>query len=915
MMGDPVRVLIVEDAPTDAELVERELQRGGLVFETRRVDEEAPFLRALDEFEPHLVLSDFSMPVFDGLRALRLLLERRPDVPLIIVTGSINEETAVRCIQAGAADYVIKEHLGRLVPSVTAALERGRLLREKARAERERSRAQELTQAAIDALPSHLCVVDEAGTIVAVNQAWRAFAAAQGGLASRVGEGVSYLEVCDRAEGPGAEDARAFARGLRDVLSAARAGFEQEYPCPTPDDPRWFIARATEFSAVGARHAVVAHVDITERKKAEERLAHEYALLQTVLDSTEAAFVAVDRDLRYLTFNRWFADRLRAAYGAEASVGAPVLASIPAGAEREVVRRSLERALGGDSFAVETTSVRSGPMSRLFSLSFSPVRTPNGDGDVAGAVVLAQDVTERRQAEDRLRQLGKAVDQSPVSIVITDTEGRIEYVNPGFERVTGYQAAEVLGQNPRLLKSGEMSPEFYGEMWQTILSGREWHGELLNRRKDGSLFWETASISAVRNVGGRITHFVAVKEDVTRRKEQEELLHQTQTQLNLAQKMEAVGRLAGGVAHDFNNLLSVIEGHAERLGAELGAGHAGHARVEQILWSAERAAALTRQLLAFSRRQVLEPRVLRLDTVAGEAQKMLERIIGEDVDLAVVSPGELGHVRADPGQIVQILLNLAVNSRDAMPKGGRLTVEFADCVLDESFASRHPPSTPGPYAMMAVSDTGHGMSAETVSRIFEPFFTTKENGKGTGLGLSTVYGIVKQSGGFIWVYSEPGHGTTFKIYFPRVAQPLDERPAVAEAPRPAPSRSGARILLVEDDAGVRGLMAEILEAAGYVVTVAAHPAEALALVEAMPEPIDLLLTDVIMPGMSGRDLARELAPRRPGLRVLYVSGYAGEAIARHGGIEPGGRFLQKPFSEVDLLQRVAEAVEAGDPPP
>jgi PAS domain S-box-containing protein len=909
-MGNAVRVLIVEDVPADAELVERELERGGIVFESRRVDEEGAYVRALDEFEPEVVLSDFTMPAFDGLKAIEILLERRPDVPLVIVTGSINEETAVRCIQAGASDYVIKEHLGRLVPSVRAALERRRLLLDKARAERERGRAQELAQAAIDALPSHLCVVDERGTIVAINQAWRAFAAAQGGPPSRVGEGVGYLEVCDRAEGPGAEDARAFAGGLRDVLKAARAEFEYEYPCPTGDDPRWFIARATPFSAGGARHAVVSHIDITERKRAEERLARQYALLQTVLDSTEAAFVAVDRDLRYLTFNRWFADRLRAAHGTEAAVGAPVLASIPVAAEREVVRQHLERALRGESHAVATASLRSGPADRLFSVSFSPVRTAGGD--VVGAVVLGQDVTERRQAEDRLRQLGRAVEQSPVSIVITDTEGRIEYVNPGFERATGYAAAEVLAQNPRLLKSGEMPPELYREMWGTILAGREWHGELCNRRKDGSLFWEIASISAVRDGDGRITHFVAVKEDVTRRKEQEELLQQTQKQLNLAQKMEAVGRLAGGVAHDFNNLLSVIEGHAERLGAELGAGHSAHARVEQILWSSERAAALTRQLLAFSRRQVLEPRVLRLDTVAAEAQKMLERIIGEDVELAVASPAALGHVRADPGQVLQIFLNLAINSRDAMPKGGRLTIEFADCTFDDAYAARHPPCAPGPYVMMAVSDTGHGMDAQTVSRIFEPFFTTKADGKGTGLGLSTVYGIVKQSGGFIWAYSEPGHGTTFKIYLPRVEDPLDARPGVVEAPRPAPSRRGARILLVEDDAGVRGLMAEILEAEGYAVTVAAHPAEALALTEGSSEPIDLLLTDVIMPGMSGRDLARELGARRPGLQVLYVSGYAGEAIARHGGIEPGERFLQKPFSEVDLLHRVAAAIQAGD---
>jgi two-component system cell cycle sensor histidine kinase/response regulator CckA len=517
---------------------------------------------------------------------------------------------------------------------------------------------------------------------------------------------------------------------------------------------------------------------------------------------------------------------------------------------------------------------------------------------------------ERAWQEDRLRQLLQAVEQSPASILITDTAGTIQYANPRFEQVTGYSAAEAVGRNPRILKSGEMPDAVYRDLWETITAGREWRGELLNRAKDGRLFWEMASISPVRDPSGRITNFVAVKEDITERKKAESALRLDAQQLAQIQKMEAIGRLAGGVAHDFNNLLSVIQGHAEKLAKDLDAADPRRDRVEQILWSAARAAELTRQLLAFGRLQVLEPQVLRLDAVAADAEKMLERLIGEDVRLHVAHPATLGRVRADRSQLVQVLLNLAVNARDAMPRGGRLTVEFADADLDERYAAAHPPCHPGRFVMMAVSDTGHGMDAETQKRVFEPFFTTKPEGRGTGLGLSTVYGIVKQSGGFIWVYSEVGVGTTFKVYLPRV-----DEAETASRPAPGPSaraRAGARILLVEDDESVRGLVADLLQEAGYVVLSAGSPASALALA-ATAGPLDLLVTDVIMPGMSGRDLARKLEAERPGLRVLYVSGYAGEALSRHGGIERGEHFVSKPFSERGLLDAVVSAL-AGSPP-
>jgi CheY-like chemotaxis protein len=357
----------------------------------------------------------------------------------------------------------------------------------------------------------------------------------------------------------------------------------------------------------------------------------------------------------------------------------------------------------------------------------------------------------------------------------------------------------------------------------------------------------------------------------------------------------------------------VIQGQAERALRTIEPEDPTHERLEQILWSTDRASRLTRQLLAFSRQQVLEPRVLRLDAVADDAREMLERTIREDIELNVAAPAALGHVRADPGQLVQVLLNLAVNARDAMPRGGALTVEFTDVTLDEAYARRHPPCVAGAYVLMAVTDTGSGMDETTRSRVFEPFFTTKPKGQGTGLGLATVYGIVKQSGGFIWVYSEPGHGTAFKIYLPRVDEDVEAAPGPVA--RPAASRTAlreARLLVVEDDPSVRALISEVLSDAGYSVITAATPAEALACVDSLDDPLDLLVTDVIMPGMSGRALAARVAAAWPGTRALYVSGYAGEAVVRQGGLSREDHFLQKPFSEADLLHWVAESLRAAD---
>jgi signal transduction histidine kinase len=383
-----------------------------------------------------------------------------------------------------------------------------------------------------------------------------------------------------------------------------------------------------------------------------------------------------------------------------------------------------------------------------------------------------------------------------------------------------------------------------------------------------------------------------------------------EAQLNLSQRMEAVGQLAGGIAHDFNNILTAISGYADLLLADIPEGDHRRKDVEEIHQAAQRAASLTQQLLAFSRRQVMQPKIIDLNTLVAEIEKMLRRLIGEDILFATVLHPRLGNVRADPGQLEQVIVNLAVNARDAMPQGGRLTIETRNVELDETYAADHPGVTPGRYVLLAVSDTGMGMSEETRAHIFEPFFTTKARGKGTGLGLATVYGIVQQTGGHIWAYSEQGRGTTMRVYLPRVDQPAQpiERP---EEAAPEDLRGNETILLVEDETAVRAVTRQLLERSGYRVLEASDGPAALALVEkAGPRlQVDLLLTDVIMPGMSGRELADQLSAQRPQLRVLYMSGYTDDAVVRHGMLDPDLSYLEKPFRPAKLLAKVRETLK------
>jgi PAS domain S-box-containing protein len=527
----------------------------------------------------------------------------------------------------------------------------------------------------------------------------------------------------------------------------------------------------------------------------------------------------------------------------------------------------------------------------------------DASGRVCGALNILIDVTDQRRAEGVARLLDRALDSFTQGVCIADAtlpEHPLTHVNQGFTQITGYAAEEAIGRNARFLQGPKTDPATVAEVREAIRNGRPCAVELLNYRKDGTTFWNALSLSPVHDDAGRLTHYVGVQTDVTRSRKIEEQLRQ-------AQKMEALGHLAGGVAHDFNNMLTVINGYSELLLPRFDTGDMTRTFLIEIARAGERAAAMTRQLLAFSRQQVLEPRVLDLNAEIRDAEKMLRRLIGEDILLTTVLTPGLGRVRVDPGQMQQVLLNLAVNSRDAMPQGGRLTIETRDVALDENFVRAHPGARPGSYAMLAVSDTGCGMDEETRARLFEPFFTTKKPGKGTGLGLATVYGIVTQSGGCLEVYSEAGLGTTFKVYLPRFTGPLSTTRS-SQGMRPL-LRGSETVLLAEDEAAVRTLAGKILRSCGYEVVEAGDGQEALQVAEQHQGRIDLVITDVVMPHVSGRMLAERLAELRPGVKVLYLSGYTDDAIIRHGLLEAEIAFLQKPFTASGLAQKVRDVLD------
>jgi PAS domain S-box-containing protein len=643
-------------------------------------------------------------------------------------------------------------------------------------------------------------------------------------------------------------------------------------------------------------HYVATQEDVTERKRAERTLREREALFRELADNISEVFFVADAGYREMLY-------VNAAYEKIWGRSTRELYDQPRAFLEHVFEEDQPRVLdsmnknqrGEETDAVEFRVVRPDGSTRWVLGHSVPIR--NERGEVYRISGVVRDVTEQHRARDAVAESEarfRALTEASFDGIAIVEAGVVRDANRGFADMFRYTQDEVIARP----MTDFVAPESVDDVSRRITQGLEGRYEFVGVRKDGHTIVVEAT-SRIHRRGTR-SELVTALRDITDRRLLEDQFRQ-------AQKMEAVGRLAGGVAHDFNNLLTVITSYADLVYEEMTPADPRQPDVDQIRKAADAAAALTRQLLAFSRQQIIQPRPVVLEEIIGSAQRMLKRLIGEDVELESVLQSPPSTVMIDAGQLEQALMNLVVNARDAMPTGGKLTLETSRVMLNESYAATHVPTIPGRYAVLAVSDTGIGMDKETRARIFEPFFTTKETGKGTGLGLAMVYGIVKQSGGFIWVYSEQGRGSTFKIYLPLI---VDE-PSDADAGRVTETRHGSEtILLVEDSPAVRAAARQILERYGYHVLEASSATEALDIVARARGVIDLLVTDVVMPGISGRELAERLQIVRPELKVLFMSGYTDDAVVRHGVLASEVSYLQKPFSPDALARKVREVIDS-----
>ncbi len=876
-------VLIVEDEVILGKELARSLQRMGYTIAGRVTSGEKALAQVV-ELQPDLVLMDIvltgSMNGIEAADRIRTLC----DVPIIYLTAHTEAEVLERARATEPYAYLAKPYTEeQLRTTVYIALYKHKMQKRIEESERKFRLLFENTPLGYQAL-------DEKGHIIEVNKAWLELF------------GYSRDEVLGKwfgnFLGPGQQDL--FVKGYSRLMATGRIrGAELKVATKTGTTLYATIDGLATYDDDGRftqSHCIIR--DDTDRKQAEIALQRQNEYLSTIMESVTNPFYIVNaHDYSVVRANtaaqsKGVVEQSTCHYTTHGRAEPCDDRDFPCPV-RELVRTAAPTTVQHIHYGVDGQP-------RNIEVHAYPI--VDGRGKVSQIIEYCLDVTERKRVEEDRHRLATAIEQSADSVVITDSQGTIQYVNPAFERLTGYARDEVVGRNPRILKSGKQSAAFYSQLWKTLSAGRVWRGRLVNKTRDGRLVEEDATISPVMDASGKIVNYVAVKHDVTTEV-------QLQKQLVQAQKMESIGTLAGGIAHDFNNLLQVVVGYTAMLLMDKDENHPDGEALAAIRQAAHDGAGLIKGLLTFSRKVEYYPRPVNLNQEVKRVYKILPRMIPKMIDVQMRLADGLRPINADPNQFEQILLNLAVNAHQAMPGGGTLTIETANVTLDEYYCKLHLDAAPGDHVRLTISDTGVGMDREVLEHIFEPFFTTKEPGVGTGLGLATVFGLIKTHQGHITCESEPAVGTSFNLYFPAIQRPSKLEVPVRETP---PVGGTETLMLVDDDAKVRGFVKNLLVRAGYTVLTAPDGVEALEVFKERGSEISLVILDFIMPKMSGAECLRKLLEIDPHAKVLIASGYTARGKDRELMENASRGILSKPYDAPGLLGAVRKALDEGD---
>lgn len=877
-----VSVLLVEDNPGDADLICEMLAESSIdQMKVRQASRLQDALAQMRENSSDLVLLDLGLPDSNGLETVRTFCREMPDVPVVVLTGLDDDETGFAAATEGAQNYLVK---GQIT---------GEFLRRLVRNSVERERVQQKLQDSRNYLDLALRAA-QMGTwdwnLLEDRLVWSAGHELLFGYAPGTFKGT-YEEFKQRVH---LEDIAGVEAAI-EKAKATKTEYNHEFRVVWPDGSVHWIAGRGQFLYKDEQpYRMVGVVrDITERKLADEALRKERDFAKNLIDTAQVVVLVLSPEGRIVNFNPYFEEV--SGYPLEELKGADWFDTCIPPDNREQVRSLFKQAIGGDPTRGNISPIltREGGLRQI---EWYDNTLTDKDSNIIGLLATGQDVTEKQKMENERARLFTAVEAIPEGVLITDTSGNIVYANKGLEELTGYSQSEILGQNPRILKSGSQNDAFYKDLWDTI-SGREvWSGRFTNKRKDGTLYEEESTISPVFDVNGKIENYVGIKRDISEQLAAEK--HNLQTQ-----KLESLGTLAGGIAHDFNNLLGIIMGFGQMVVDDLPEDSPTRENMQEVMHATDRATGLVRQILTFSRHGDESRQPLQLQLIVKEAVKFLKSSIPSTISINADVAQECPMALADPTQMHQILMNLCTNAYHAMEDAGKLSITLKPFHVDVDFADCHEDLSEGEYLCLSISDTGTGIDPDVQERIFDPFFTTKPLGKGTGLGLATTHGIVKSHGGAIRVYSEPGKGTTFHIYLPVV-----EGESTKEREDNLPIPGGKeKVLVVDDEPAMAHTIEKNLMRLGYTVTCFTDSREALKVFREDPQEFDLIMTDQTMPEIPGDVLAREVLAIRPEMKIIINTGFSDHMTAEKAKQIGIRGFLMKP-AEIRQIARMVRSV-------